>query len=139
MKCLGDLLMIVIAIVLFLTGCSKKPPESQLQTDRSGNKRPTGSITASPNPIRVCGEALTGVTSLTWTSEGTTSVEVHVDSPAGALLSRSTASGSANTGNWVVNGQVFYLQDVSNNEPLTPLTTIATVTVTHTKEGCQPR
>jgi len=137
MKNLRYLLIILTASTLFLVSCSKQPVSSPPVREES--KGPKGSITAVPNPVKVCGEALTGSTGLSWTSEGTTEVEVHVDSPAGALFSRSLPSGSATTGNWVVNGQVFYLQDVSKNEPLTPLTTIATVTVNHTKEGCPPQ
>jgi hypothetical protein len=93
----------------------------------------------------VCGEenfrnnaGRTGVTRLSWESSGTTAVEVHVGSPAGPLFSRSGSAGSETTGNWVLDGHVFYLEDVSTHEPLTPLTTLATVTVRHTKTGCPP-
>jgi hypothetical protein len=129
------------ACVLYFCGCSNPPGIKQspeVKQPVGVNERPAGSITASPNPIRVCADALTGVTNLSWTSNGTTIVEVHVDSPAGPLLSRTGSSGSTTTGDWVVNGQVFYLQDVSHDEPLTPLTTIASVTVKHTQEGCPP-
>jgi hypothetical protein len=107
------------------------------------------SIVATPNPIQVCGETgelaardkrfhfvKTGVTTLSWTSTGTREVEIHVGSPAGLLFSRSGSSGSSTTRNWVEDGYVFYMQDTSRGEPLTPLTTLATVTVRLTTAGC---
>jgi hypothetical protein len=51
------------------------------------------------------------------------------------LFSRSgTGSWSATTGKWVRNGTVFYLQDVSNNAPLSSSNTLATVTVNVTTQ-----
>src|SRR5262245_31332973 len=41
----------------------------------------TGSISANPNPIQVCDGTGLGSTTLTWTSTGTTTVEVHMGSP----------------------------------------------------------
>src|SRR5438105_5246897 len=74
----------------------------------------TSSISASPNPFTPNSQGL-GQTTLTWTSAGTTSVEIHVDAPNGNMF---TGSGpgtfSAATGLWVRNGQTFYLQNVSN-------------------------
>lgn len=131
---LNHVLKVLAACALSLAGCSRQPENPPPL--REENTRVVDSITATPNPIRVCGDALTGITTLSWTASSATLVEVRVDSPAGALFSQSGPSGSAATGDWVVNGQVFYLQDVSKNEPLTPLTTIASVTVRHTKEGC---
>src|SRR5207302_5520932 len=91
---------------------------------------PQGSITALPNPFPADTHGL-GQTILTWTSTGTNIVEVHVDRPDGNLL---TSSGpgtfSARTGNWVQNGQTFYLQNVSDGLPLTSANTLATVTLT---------
>src|SRR5207302_7568696 len=85
---------------------------------------------AKPNPFTPNSQGL-GQTTLTWTSAGTTKVEIHVDAPNGNML---TSSGpgtfSATTGLWVRNGQTFYLQNVSNGLPLTSAHTLATVTVT---------
>src|SRR5262249_23375638 len=96
----------------------------------------TGSISASPNPIQVCDGTGLGATTVTWTSTGTTAVEIHINSPAGTLLKRSGPSGSAATGKTVSNGTVFYLQDVSNGLPLTAANTLATITVGVTTTGC---
>jgi molybdopterin-binding protein len=91
---------------------------------------PKGSISASPNPFTPNSQGL-GQTTITWTSTGTTKVEVHVDAPNGNML---TSSGpgtfSATTGQWVQNGQTFYLQNVSNGLPLTSANTLAKVTMT---------
>src|SRR5438067_510601 len=75
-------------------------------------------------------------TTLSCTATGTSVVEVHVNSPTGALFSRSGASGTATTGQWVSDGVVFYLQDVSGGLPLTSANTLATVTVGVTSAGC---
>jgi hypothetical protein len=91
---------------------------------------PTGSIAADPNPFIPNSQGL-GQTTLAWTSYGTTSVEVHADAPNGNRVAASgPGSFSARTGNWVQNGQRFYLQDVSNGLPLTSANTLATVTAT---------
>jgi hypothetical protein len=96
-------------------------------TVRALNVTPTGSITASPNPFTPNSQGL-GQTTLTWTSAGTTKVEIHVDAPNGNMF---TGSGpgtfSATTGLWVQNGQTFYLQNVSNGLPLTSANTLGTV------------
>ncbi|MCL4395319.1 MAG: hypothetical protein M1482_11055 [Chloroflexi bacterium] len=89
----------------------------------------TGSITAQPNPICVARPGAAGVTNLAWTSEGTKEVQVRVDAPDGSLFSHTGPSGSAQTGEWVAHGTVFYLQDVSDGLPLTETNTLATMRV----------
>ena len=75
-------------------------------------KKPRGWIRADPNPSRLAdGESL-GVTTLSWSAEGTEAVEVRVGAADGAVLSRGGVSGEATTGKWVQDGMVFYLQDV---------------------------
>lgn len=96
----------------------------------------TGTLTANPNPIQVCDGSGLGVTGLSWTSGGTTTVELRVGAPNGALLAHTGPAGSANTGKWVGQGTVFYLQDVSGGLPLTAANTLATVTVNLTTAGC---
>ncbi len=95
-------------------------------TSGSANSH-TGTLTANPNPI-ITNETL-GVTTLSWTTDSPL-VEVHVNSPSGALFARAGGSGSAPTGMWVGNNSKFYLQDVSNNYSLTTEHTLATLTVT---------
>ena len=84
----------------------------------------TGSITASPSMVLVSDRFPYGVTTLSWTSVGAETVEVHVGTPDGPLFSRTGPSGSATTGKWVADGMVFYLQDVSGGKPLTLANTL---------------
>jgi len=96
---------------------------------RGISTRPVGSIIAEPNPFPANAQGL-GQTTLTWTSAGTNSVEIHANAPNGNRLA-ATGSGtfSLTTGQWVRNGMTFYLQNVSNGLPLTSANTLGTVTV----------
>lgn len=136
---------LVLTTMVFATlSCSPKQDESQsnkavsnTQGPSSTSKPPiTGTITANPNPIKVCDKSGSGVTALTWTSTGTTAVEVRVGKSNGDVFAQTGPSGSWTTAKWVGNGMVFYLQDVSGGKPLTRENTIATVTVAVTNEGC---
>lgn len=89
----------------------------------------TGIITASPNPIPLSSLTETGATTLEWSSQGTKEVQVHVNAPDGPLFSNSGPSGKGTTGKWVTHGMVFYLQDISDEKPLTAAQTLATVRV----------
>jgi GT2 family glycosyltransferase/peptidoglycan/xylan/chitin deacetylase (PgdA/CDA1 family)/glycosyltransferase involved in cell wall biosynthesis len=92
-------------------------------------KRTTSAwIQAHPNPVLADASGV-GATTLSWSSEGTDAVEVHVGAPDGPLLSRTAGSGSTTTGKWVHDGMVFYLQDVSGDAPLTSEHVLATVTM----------
>jgi glucose/arabinose dehydrogenase len=89
---------------------------------------PSGSIRANPNPFTPNAQGL-GQTKITWTSSGTSRVEVHVNAPNGNRLGDSgPGTFSISTGQWVRDGMTFYLQNVSNGVPLTPANTLATVT-----------
>lgn len=93
---------------------------------------------ADPNPIQVCDGSGLGVSTLTYTAEGPTAVQVRVGSPngVGGLLAHSGPKGASKTGKWVSNGMTFYLQDASEGRTLTPDNTLATVTVKVTNVGC---
>lgn len=85
----------------------------------------SASLTANPNPMT--GDANGNAqTTLTYSSSSP-HTELHINAPDGALLTAGGQSGSTTTGNWVTNGTVFFLQDVSNNKPLTVNNTLATV------------
>jgi hypothetical protein len=92
------------------------------------------SITACPNPVFLSGPFAdrfpVGATTLSWTAGPAAEVEVRVDAPDGALLSRTAGAGKAATGNWVRDGTTFYLQDVTGGKPLVPEHTLAVTTVT---------
>ncbi len=88
-------------------------------------------LNATPNPIPVASGQL-GVTTLSWNTAATSSVQVRVGSPGGALLATGQGTGSATTGAWVTNGMTFYLQDATNADPGSSAATLATITATLT-------
>lgn len=91
-----------------------------------------GGITADPNPVSiptVSAISKSGHTLLSWYSEKTETVEVRVNSPDGPLFSRSVSCSKAPTGPWVQNGTVFYLQDVTDEKPLSLFHTLDFVKV----------
>ncbi len=94
-------------------------------------KRPGyGSITANPNPIRVSDGSGEGATTLFWSSGQTNKVEVRLGAPGGQLIARSGAgSFSQLTNKSIRDGTKIYLQDVSNNQPLTRSYTLDVVTL----------
>jgi hypothetical protein len=62
---------------------------------------------------------------------------VRFGSPSGDQFARTGPSGGTKqTGKWVGNGTLVYLQDVSDNKPLTYEYTIATLTLGVTSAGC---
>jgi len=132
------------SLILVLTALAMTAPErgsSGLSASPShllatANSR-SGSIAANPNPVQVCDGSGLGITTLTWSSTGTTEVQVHVGSPTGTLFADTVPNGSATTGKWVGDGTVFYLQDVSGGLPLTSSNTLATATVNITATGCR--
>jgi hypothetical protein len=87
------------------------------------------SLNANPNPIPVSGNAIVGVTTLSWDAPGSQVIEIHVGTPDGPLFTRMGNRGSAQTGAWVGDGTTFYLQDVSGDNPLTADYTLATAAV----------
>jgi hypothetical protein len=87
-----------------------------------------GTLFATPG-VQSSGDPLLGSTTLTWNTSTASITEIHVGAPNGPELTRGGASGSATTADWVTDGMVFYLQDVSYDQPLTYASTIATQTV----------
>ena len=120
-----------------MAGCSRPTQSNPSAPALPSTGAKNASITADPNPIQVCDGSGTGITKLKWTSVGPAVVEMHVNSPNGDLLARTGANGMATTGNWVKDGMIFYLQDVTNGKPLTPENTLATITLKTTSVGCQ--
>ena len=139
LKKLASFALLVILTVSLLTigGCSRPTQSNPSAPAPPSTGAKNASITADPNPIQVCDGSGTGVTKLTWSSVGPGVVEMHVNSPSGDLLARTGANGMATTGNWVKDGMIFYLQDVTNGKPLTPENTLATITLKTTSVGCQ--
>ena len=85
------------------------------------------SLTANPNPIQVTGEGALGSTTLTWRAPDAATIEIRVGSPNGPLLTTMGNRGSVQTGSWVSDGTVFFLQDVTGGRPLTADYTLARV------------
>lgn len=100
---------------------------------------PTGTIKASPDPIRVCDGSGLGATRLSYNTSGVTAVQIRIGSPGGALVYSGGPSGMFATGKWVRDGMEFYLQNVSGGLPLTAENTLASVRVEVTANGCRPR
>jgi hypothetical protein len=86
------------------------------------------SFAAFPNPIPVASGA-PKVTTISWNVPGVDSVEVRVGKPDGSLFAAGGSRGSAQTGTWVSDGMMFFLQDVTGDKPLTRANTIATLTI----------
>ena len=106
-----------------------------VRTGRFPSGRSIGIITADPNPIREFSRpGGLGMTTLEWSSLKTKAVEIHVGAPDGPLFQRSETSGKAVTGEWVHDGMIFYLQDVTDGLALTFANTLDIVRVA-TKRG----
>jgi hypothetical protein len=94
-----------------------------------------GSISANPNPVTETDGTGQGATTLSWSSAQTSTVEVRLGAPGGALIARSApGSFSQTTGNFITDGAKIFLQDVSNNQPLTSTYTLDSVTM-HVADG----
>jgi hypothetical protein len=84
-------------------------------------------FTLSPSPTTGTGGYAT--MTVTWGVPSPTQyVEIRIGSPTGPLFTANLSSGVMQTGNWVTDGMIFYLQDVSypKNLSLTAANTIAT-------------
>jgi GT2 family glycosyltransferase/2-polyprenyl-3-methyl-5-hydroxy-6-metoxy-1,4-benzoquinol methylase len=90
--------------------------------------RPAGTITLSPNPVRVFDGSGRASVVVSWHVTNAADVEVRIGAPDGELFARSGSSGSEPASNWVKDGTVFYLQNVTGGLPLTADNTLDTVT-----------
>jgi V8-like Glu-specific endopeptidase len=96
--------------------------ESYLRSvDGAVSMSSTPSITATPVTSG-------GRTTLTWQANGPTQVQIRVGSPTGpAMTGLESPIGSAQTGDWAVDGMIFYLQDASDGNSLGAAKTLASV------------
>ncbi len=119
---------------LMLIGCGKsgsdeKPAESAPAAPVSAAiANPRATFAADPNPVVVTDGSKLGVTKLTWNTTATTFAQVRVGKPDGTLLCEGHSTGTCQTGKWVSDGLVFYLQDSSAPKPTDPSATLAVVT-----------
>ncbi len=89
-----------------------------------------GFLSASPNPAPSSARTpgLCAV-ALGWTA-ATRALEVRVGKPDGPLISHTGPSGKTKTDDWVADGTVFYLQNVTDDLPLTFENTLDVVRIT---------
>ncbi len=111
----------------FRAGVTGNPALTTSAGSSAGND--TATLTANPNPIALNG-AQTGMTTITWTAPSSVQyVEVRVGSPTGALFALGGPNGSSQTGSWVTDGEMFFLQNVTNGLALTSDNTLAILIV----------
>jgi glycosyltransferase involved in cell wall biosynthesis len=91
--------------------------------------QPAARLVADPNPIAGTDGTGLGATTLAWHAPGARVIEIRVDAPDGPLFCRGGSSGTGTTGKWVRNGMAFFLQDVSESQPLTEEHTLAATTL----------
>jgi hypothetical protein len=91
---------------------------------------PPPTFTAVPNPAHVSDGSGKAVVTLHWTAPGATLVEVRVNSYDGPLLTVGGECETLVTGQWVTDGMVFFLQDVSRGDAPARRNTIGRLAVT---------
>jgi hypothetical protein len=89
----------------------------------------TGALLATPNPIEAPVGQLFGSATLNWNTSTASTVEIHVNAPDGPLFVRGGPQGTATASGWARDGLEFFLQDVSQGQPLTTQFTITTQTL----------
>ncbi len=72
-------------------------------------------IYLNPNPIEVPQGQELGTTTVNWNAGSVPQIQVRVGSPTGPLMANGVSSGSAATGNWVTNGENFYLVNAATH------------------------
>ncbi|HWF48048.1 MAG TPA: FG-GAP-like repeat-containing protein [Bryobacteraceae bacterium] len=100
---------------------------NSLTVSVAGLNLPASTFIAVPNPIQVAPGAVLGATTLEWNEPPGTAVEIHLGSPTGPIFAAGGSSGTAPTGDWVVDGMTFYLQDITGGKALIAANTLATV------------
>src|SRR5262249_35171598 len=67
--------------------------------------------------------------SFAWNAPAAKEVDVRVGTPDGSSLGRFPSTFGVTTDKWVADGTVFFIQDVTDNKPLTRDNTLGTVTM----------
>jgi len=98
-----------------------------LAPELEGNTvKPGVTFAAVRNPV-MRGSNGASTMSLAWNAPGVSAVDIRVGAVNGNSLGRQGAFGTATTGQFVTDGMMFYLQDVSDGKPLTAENTLGTV------------
>jgi hypothetical protein len=74
----------------------------------TGKDKRAGHIKAEPNPVPISDFGRYGSTTLSWTSNGVRSIEIHVHAPDGRLICRGGRTGSIYMKRSVKNKTVFF-------------------------------
>ncbi len=124
------MLVPTVTVALTLIACGKSGSDETSngtgQPAAALVPNPRATFTAAPNPVIVTDGTKLGVTKLTWNTTATKFVEIHVGKPDGPLLCQGYSTGSCDTGKWVTDGMIFYLQD-SSGKVTDPSATLAAV------------
>ena len=111
-------------------GDARAPEKTLARLELEVRDSRPATFTADPNPIHVADGSGTAVATLEWTAPDADMVEIRVNSPDGPLVAKGGQAETVVTEQWVTDGTVFFLQDVSEGNPLTSLHTLGVVTVT---------
>ena|ERR1022692_4272275 len=103
------LIVCLVAFSFALASCQKSQDVSQVPPSQTADTK----FEASPNPIVVTDGTGSGMTTLSWSTTKSKSLEIHLNDPAGPLMASIGDSGTTDTGKWVTDGMKFYLQDAS--------------------------
>jgi hypothetical protein len=102
--------------------------ESILTSANGAGSTAPGQDGFTATPITLAAGQNFGSTTLTWRTSTASRVQIRVGSPVGTpMTGLEGPTGSAQTGNWVTDGMMFYLQDASDGDSSGPLKTIATM------------
>lgn len=67
---------------------------------------------------------------LAWNAPGTTELDIRIGAPDGTTMGTQPRYGTTSTGQWVTDGMMFYLQDISGGKPLSAENTLGTIRAT---------
>lgn len=111
------------------------PPDEEIGKAMAA-KGITGTITADPDPIKVCDKSGVGETMIKWNAKGTGRIQVRIGAPDGSLLAFAGPVGKQKTGKWVNDGGLFYLQEATGDAPADFEHTIARLRVKVVDKPC---
>ena len=101
-----------------------------VETDGGSTVSPgAASLFLTPDPILVSPGQIVGSATVSWNTGGPSAAQIRVGSTNGALLGTVGEMGSTQTGPWVSNGLVFYLEDTSGKVLATATAHLATSTI----------
>lgn len=127
----GEVLFVAYGAVANATSGAFFPQgvNGNLNTSSAAQAESDGdALSASPNPITP-GPGGYGQTNISWSANSAQSIEIHVNTIDGPVFFAGGPTGTAQTGQWVTDGMMFFLQDVTGGKALTSANTLATLIV----------